>query len=122
MTLTTEQRVQMGKAVRDNISFIQLSIEDDCATRNEDYRQEFWAEFAHEMRRRDLVQAEGTLDNREFTDEDGIRFGQKECPFNQYKGIKYHAVPYDYLAFIVDSNKSLERYLRWRYSQRSEPK
>lgn len=117
MPLTTEQRVEIGKLVKFYMDTIQeeLIFTKEC-------REEFWIRFAEEMKRRDVLSASDGSNNREFTDADGYRFGQKECPFNQYKGIKYHAVPYDYLAFIVDSNKELALYLRWRYSQRSEAK
>lgn len=121
MTLTTQKRVDIGNLVRFYINTISEEL-DATNLHDEECREEFWIRFAEEMKRRDVLQASDESNNREFTDADGHRFGQKECPFNQYKGIKYHAVPYDYLAFIVDSNKSLELYLKWRYSTRSEQK
>lgn len=120
MSLTTEQRVEIGKKVRFFFSLIEEELNDKFI--HGEFADEFWIRFAEEMKRRDVLQAADSSNNREFTDAEGHRFGQKECPFNQYKGVKYHAVPYDYLAFIVDSNKLLERYLRWRYSTRGEQK
>lgn len=111
--MTPEQRVQMGKSVRDNIQFIQCAIEDDLSTRSEEYRQNFWQEFATEMKRRDLVQAEGDPP-KEFTDEQAQAFGLQPCPFKAFIGVAYRAVPYDYLANLVDLNKRLELYVRWR--------
>lgn len=118
--LSLEQRVRMGKKIREWIDLIEESGDTQEITNKNDYtesKQYFWYEFYYEMQRRGYINVTIPAED-DLTDEQGEEFGKQECPFNQYKGIAYRAVPYDYLAFIADGLKKLDRYVKWRFKKR----
>lgn len=111
MPITIEDRVMIGHHVRSIVSLVEETVFVD-----EESKQHFWQEFAAEIKRRDLVQAQGEAPNemKELSDEQGEVFGLETVTFGKYNGIHWRAVPYDYIAWLVDLNKRLELYVRWR--------
>lgn len=115
--LRIEDRVEIGNKVKDLINVLQSELE----TNSDDYVGHYWNEIAEEIKRRDLLSAnwfEASTNVEEMTDQEGEAFGITLCPFKAFKDVNYRAVPYDYLANIVDLNKRLARYVRWRYKKR----
>lgn len=108
-----ETRITVNNHVRDWITMIQGELDSTVHPFSEEMKLNFWQEFATEMKRRDLVQAQGEPP-KEMNDVQGHNFEISECSFGQYQGIRYRAIPYDYLAWLVDVNKKLELYVRWR--------
>lgn len=119
MTLPLETRVEIGKEVKSWIDDLTVEVNGNLA--NEEELKYWWQEFVVELQRRGKITSSSQSPFNEMTDLQGDNFGKALCPFNKYKDIAYRAVSYDYLAFIVDSNKELERYLKWRFKKSSVP-
>jgi len=78
---------------------------------------EFWEVLVDEIKRRGLLQASVDNDNDPYaamSPAEAKKFGNTLCKFGKHSGVEYHNIPYDYLAFIADNNRTLIRYVKYR--------
>lgn len=78
---------------------------------------EFWELLVDEIKRRDLLQASVDNDDDPYaamSPAEAKKFGNTLCKFGKHSGVEYHNIPYDYLAFIADNNRTLIRYVKYR--------
>jgi len=103
--MPNEKRIQLREEVRDVLDYIG------------DVDPEFWEVFVDEIKRRDLLQASVDNDDDPYaamSQAEAKKFGNTLCKFGKHSGVEYHNIPYDYLAFIADNNRTLIRYVKYR--------
>lgn len=98
------ERIAMRKLVKEMIEF------------HGDEPPLFWELLAEEMKLQGLVeQIDSEDDPYAAMDYNEAReFGRKTCSFGKHVGKQYADIPYEYLAWLADSNRKLLRYVRYR--------
>lgn len=112
MSKSIQQRIDFNKRVRETVDSI-LSLVGEQSP-------EFWEEFACELKRRDLLQAEDSSSDSPLEDMNTLqaqKFEVVPMPFGKYKDTLIKDLPLDYLCNLLDPNdftKKLRKYVAYR--------
>lgn len=76
----------------------------------EDYRKAFVERIGREL-------AVKQIDEAAMSEDEAMAFGHRKLEFGKYAGQRWDDVPLDYIAWLVDQNRTVLRYLRSRRVQ-----
>lgn len=110
--MNIEQRVSIGKQVREHLDFIG------------EQPQQFWDAFHDEMKRRELIHTLQQPKEEELSIHQVHIFEDVLMPFGLYQRTKIKDIPYEYLCNLFDPSpfmKKLKKYLQYclKYRHRS---